>query len=116
GGVLTTPSLTFGRLADIRGLNGEPEIKRLALLAQEGDAGGPVFDNGGAVLGMLLPRITRSGQQLPDEVNFSAAAMDIVASLDTAGINVQTTDTVAFLPAQALSDRATDMTVLVSCW
>lgn len=116
GGVLTTPSLTFGKLADIRGLNGETEIKRLALLAQEGDAGGPVFDNGGAVLGMLLPRVARSGQQLPEEVNFSVAAMDIVASLDSAGIAVQTTDTVAFLPAQALSDRATDMTVLVSCW
>ena len=116
GGVLTTPTLTFGTLADIRGLNGETDIKRLALLAQEGDVGGPVFDNGGAVLGMLLSRDKGDGQQLPEDVNFSAAAPEIVSSLSAAGITTQTTDTVAYLPAQALSQRATDMTVLVSCW
>ncbi|NCQ35253.1 peptidoglycan-binding protein, partial [bacterium] len=53
GGVLAMPALTFGRLADIRGLNGEDEVKRLTLTAQPGDVGGPVFDNSGAVLGML---------------------------------------------------------------
>ncbi|MEL6641178.1 MAG: serine protease [Pseudomonadota bacterium] len=116
GGVLTTPSLTFGTLADIRGLNGETDVKRLALVAQDGDAGGPVFDNGGAVLGMLLPRKGGNGQQLPAEVNFSVAAAEIVGSLNAAGIATQTTDTVAYLPAQSLSQRASDMTVLVSCW
>lgn len=116
GGVLSTPSLTFGKLADIRGLNGEEEVKRLSLVAQEGDAGGPVLDNGGAVLGMLLPRQALNGQQLPAEVNFSVDAAEIVTSLRDAGLNMQTTDSVAFLPSQSLSQQATDVTVLVSCW
>ncbi|MBB5723309.1 peptidoglycan hydrolase-like protein with peptidoglycan-binding domain [Loktanella ponticola] len=116
GGVLTTPSLTFGRLADIRGLNGEDELKRLSLTAQRGDAGGPVFDNGGAVLGMLLPRTNKNGQQLPPEVNFSVDASRIVASLLLADVRLQTTDSVAFLPPEALNQTATDVTVLVSCW
>ena len=116
GGVLTTPSLTFGKLADIRGLNGEEDIKRLSLVTQPGDAGGPVFDNGGAVLGMLLPQQTSGGQQLPADVQFSVDASEIVQSLRDADIAVQTTDNVAFLPAQMLSRQATDVTVLVSCW
>ena len=116
GGVLTTPSLTFGRLADIRGLNGEDELKRLSLTAQPGDAGGPVFDNGGAVLGMLLPRASRNGQQLPPEVSFSVDATRIVASLLLADVRLETTDTVAFLPPEALNQKAVDVTVLVSCW
>ncbi|MCK0121006.1 serine protease [Loktanella sp. F6476L] len=116
GGVLTTPSLTFGRLADIRGLNGEDELKRLSLTAQPGDAGGPVFDNGGAVLGMLLPRASRNGQQLPPEVSFSIDATRIVASLLLADVRLETTDTVAFLPPEALNQKAVDVTVLVSCW
>jgi S1-C subfamily serine protease len=70
GGVLTTPSLTFGRLADLRGLDGEDAVKRLSLTAQDGDAGGPVFDNVGAVLGMLLPRTNKNGQVLPADVTF----------------------------------------------
>ncbi len=116
GGVLVTPSLTFGRLADLRGLNGEEEVKRLALTAQPGDAGGPVFDNGGAILGMLLPKVSKGGQVLPPEVSFSVDADQIVASLAGAGIAVATTDTVAFMPPETLTLRAADQTVLVSCW
>lgn len=116
GGILVTPSLTFGRLADIRGLNGEEEVKRLELTAQEGDAGGPVFDNGGAVLGMLLPRSVQNGQVLPPEVSFSIDAEVILAALDSAGVEVETTETVAFMPPETLTLRAADQTVLVSCW
>ena len=116
GGLLVTPSLTFGRLADLRGLAGEEEIKRLAIAAQPGDAGGPVFDNGGAVLGMLLPRNAAEGRQLPEDVGFSVDVAAIRSSLDGAGIAVETTDTLAALAAETLTRRAADMTVLVSCW
>lgn len=116
GGVLVAPSLTFGRLADMRGLNGEETIKRLALTAQSGDAGGPVFDNAGSVLGMLLPREVSGGQVLPPEVSFSVDSDEILASLITAGIAVRTTAAVAFMPPETLTLRAADNTVLVSCW
>lgn len=116
GGILVSPSLTFGRLADIRGLNGEEAIKRLALTAQPGDAGGPVFDNGGAVLGMLLPRNTNSSQVLPPEVSFSVDSDEILASLSAANIAATTTDSIAYMAPEILTMRAADMTVLVSCW
>ncbi len=116
GGVLTTPALTFGRLADIRGLQGEDQLKRLSLTAQPGDAGGPVFDNGGAVLGMLLPRESSNGQVLPADVNFSINSAEILASLDGAGISAVRTDTLAFMQPETLTLRAADQTVLVSCW
>ena len=116
GDVLVTPSLTFGRLADLRGLNGEENIKRLSLTAQDGDACGPVFDNGGAVLGMLLPKVSTNGQVLPPEVSFSVDTDLILASLAGAGITAQTTDTMAFMPPETLTLRAAENTVLVSCW
>lgn len=116
GGVLAMPALTFGKLADIRGLNGEDTVKRLALTAQPGDAGGPVFDNGGAVLGMLLPRADLNGQVLPPEVSFSVDAPAIIASLAAAGVTVQTTDQISFMPPETLTREAPKMTVLVSCW
>ena len=82
GGVLGAPTLTFGRLADVKGLNGESEQKRLALKALDGDAGGPVVDINGAVLGMLLPAPTE-GRKLPEGVSF-AANSDAVANVLTA--------------------------------
>lgn len=116
GGVLAMPALTFGKLADLRGLNGEEAVKRLDLVAQPGDAGGPVFDNGGAVLGMLLPRAVRNGQVLPPEVSFSVDAPAIIAALTAAGIATLTTDQVSFMPPETLTREAPKMTVLVSCW
>ncbi len=116
GGVLARPALTFGRLADIRGLNGEDTVKRLALVAQPGDAGGPVFDNGGTVLGMLLPKTVENGQVLPPEVSFSVDVEAIAASLASAGMSISTTDNMTFMPPETLTREAAKVTVLVSCW
>lgn len=116
GGILTTPAMTFGKLADIRGLNGEDDVKRLSIFTQPGDGGGPVYDNGGAVLGMLLPKTQVNGQALPPEVSFSLDADQIIASVTAAGLGVQTTDSLAFMTPEALTMMAADMAVLVSCW
>lgn len=115
GGVLPTPTLTFGKLADLRGLGGEEELKRLDIKAEQGDAGGPVFDNGGAVLGMLTPW-TQEGKVLPPEVGFAVDAEAIIASLGSAGIRLTITDTMTYMPPETLTNAASDMTVLVSCW
>jgi hypothetical protein len=114
--VLTRPSLTFGRLADIRGLNGEDEVKRLALTSQPGDAGGPVLDAGGAVLGMLLPRAPLNGQELPADVAFALDADTILAALSAADVGSETTDQSGYVTQEALTVQASAMTVLVSCW
>lgn len=115
GGVLPTPTLTFGNLADLRGLNGEDALKRLAVKAQKGDLGGPVFDAGGAVLGMLTPA-TATGQVLPPEVGFAVDADAITASLQSAQIGFSVTETLSYIAPETLTNVASDMTVLVSCW
>ena len=114
-GLLNAPTLTYGTLADVTGLQGEPEIKRLALAALPGDVGGPVFDTGGGVLGMLLPR-AKTGPQLPEDVGFSVNGTALGQVLQTAGVTPQQgEDTGPVTPAE-LNRIAAGMTVLVSCW
>ncbi|MEL7259417.1 MAG: serine protease [Pseudomonadota bacterium] len=115
GGVLGAPTITFGELADVQGLNGEQDLKRLALTALDGDAGGPVVDAGGAVLGMLLPE-GQGGRQLPDGVSFAAKADVIRGLLDQLGVSTLESRDQADVGLEALTDRASGMTVLVSCW
>ncbi|WP_090111125.1 trypsin-like peptidase domain-containing protein [Limimaricola pyoseonensis] len=116
GDALSVPALTFGRLADIRGLDGREEVSRLELRAEPGDAGGPVLDGGGAVLGLLLPGEGRADRQLPEEVALALEAGAILPALDAAGIAARTTDTPQGGTPEALTRRAAEMTALVSCW
>ena len=115
GGVLGAPTLTWGEVADLRGLDGEESLNRLALASLDGDAGGPVLDAGGAVVGMLLPRV-KDGRQLPEGVNFAADAQAVQAILTRAGVQSAATSGAAELAPAELADRAAGMTVLVSCW
>jgi hypothetical protein len=113
---LPAPVLTFGTLEDVTGLSGEPGLRRLALQALPGDAGGAVLDASGSVLGMLLPAGPQGGKQLPAGVVFALSATEIARIVTPSGIApVATTSTATLSPAD-LADRATGMTALVSCW
>ena len=114
-GALGAPTLTFGQIADMRGLNGEDGVKRLALAAQPGDAGGPVLDDSGQVVGMLLPTPTE-GRTLPASVSLAATANSLNDALAKAGVSGQSGQPTADISPNELSRRATGMTVLVHCW
>ncbi|WP_050518847.1 serine protease [Pseudorhodobacter antarcticus] len=113
---LPAPTLTFGALADTKGLDGETGIARLSLASLPGDAGGPVVDAKGAVIGMLIPATAPQGRVLPAEVSFLADTTAITALLTTSGIPPKTAPRAAPLPPGDLTDLAMSLTVLVSCW
>ncbi|WP_264212762.1 trypsin-like peptidase domain-containing protein [Leisingera thetidis] len=115
-GVLGAPSLTWGRIADVKSLDGSTGVARLELAPQPGDAGGPVLDSTGTVLGMLLPRQIE-GKQLPEGVSFAVNAEAIRSALSAAGLTPAAQSAPAgSLPNAAMARLASGMTVLVSCW
>ena len=114
-GVLSAATLTFGKLADVRGLRGEENLNRLDLKAQPGDAGGPVFDASGNVVGMLLPK-PQTGQELPQDVSFALAGPSIANVANEAGVQLTAADRTGTAAPRDLRIAAQGMTVLVSCW
>jgi peptidoglycan hydrolase-like protein with peptidoglycan-binding domain len=115
GGILTAPSLTFGTLADVKGLDGDTDVQRLDVQSEPGDAGGPVFDGSGAVLGMLLDR-DEGARQLPGDVAFAADAPVLAEFLSQNGVTPAAADPGAAMAPEDLTLLAADLTVLVSCW
>ena len=114
-GVLGAPTITYGAVADLRGLSGEPEITRLEINTLDGDVGGPVFDQAGAVMGMLLPR-SAVVRQLPQDVRFAANHDTLIGLLTEAGRSPSVQNTVTAMAPEDITNQARDMTVLVSCW
>lgn len=113
---LPAPTLTFGALEEMKGLNGEPGVARLSLDALPGDAGGPVLDGSGTVIGMLLPRDVTGTRQLPDTVSYALQAATLAPRLTDAGITPQAAPRSGALAPEDLNRLAEGMTVLVSCW
>ena len=113
---LPAPTLTFGTLEELTGLNGEAGLNRLALQSLPGDAGGAVLDASGAVLGMLLAATPQDGKQLPAGVVFALPGSEIARLITPTGLTpLPATNTGTLSPA-ALADTAIGMTALVSCW
>ncbi|GLS88885.1 peptidoglycan-binding protein [Cypionkella aquatica] len=113
---LPAPVLTFGTLEEEKGLNGEAGLSRLAAPVLPGDAGGPVLDGTGAVLGMLLPPAVKGAKLLPDGVAFAAQAGMIAQALTAVGVSVTQANSSDLATPDALNTAGLGMTVLVSCW
>jgi hypothetical protein len=111
--------LTHGTMEEGQGLNGEAGVARLSVQTLPGDAGGPVLDDSGAVVGMLLASDPAAPKELPPGVVFAASASALTQILTNpqgpaltlnagSGGTKETPD--------ALNAAARGMTVLVSCW
>ncbi|MEM6728460.1 MAG: trypsin-like peptidase domain-containing protein [Pseudomonadota bacterium] len=116
GGDLGAPTLTLGELADLRGLEGDDTVKRLVLKAEPGDSGGPVFDQGGAVLGLLRPAPEVDGQILPETVRFAVDADTIRSRLADEGVTISEVRLASAMDPVELAALAADIAVLVECW
>jgi len=114
-GALGAASMAFGSLAELQGLNGERMIQRLDVTTSDSEAGGPVFDTTGSVLGMVLPGWV-SGRALPKDVTLALRADLLGETLARANITPRASDRTEPLNRERLARLGAEMTVTVSCW
>ncbi|MDE3028389.1 MAG: trypsin-like peptidase domain-containing protein [Paracoccaceae bacterium] len=114
-GLLNGATMTFGTLEDNKGLAGEDSLRRLSLPALDGDAGGPVLDASGAVIGVLQPHGTDAAKVLPPDVNFAVGSAAIQSAVGQAATLSVSIDNKPLAP-EDLAKLGIGMTVLVSCW
>lgn len=115
GGALSSASTTFGSLQDLRGVNGEDTVQRLAVNTADTEAGGPVLDLSGNVIGMVLPG-TVGNRTLPSDVTLALRADQLIGVLQSAGVGITLAQPIGVLNRENVSREAQDMTVRVSCW
>ncbi len=115
-GALGAASLNFGTLADMQGLDGDDRVARLDVTLEPSEAGAPVLDLTGAVIGMALPA-PQGGRALPDGVGFALRGDQLSGILEAAGV------TLSPAPANpepmsrnALARYGANLAVLVTCW
>ena len=116
GGKLGAPTLTLGLLQDVKNLVGERNIARLEIDILPGDIGGPLYNQSGAVIGILLPNPKNGERKLPSNVHFAATWGWIEPLLQKANITVIKADTLTTVDAIDLSNITQNTVALVKCW
>ncbi|MGP1356904.1 trypsin-like peptidase domain-containing protein [Roseicyclus sp.] len=115
-GALSYAATAFGTLAALEGVNGETWMQRIDVSTADSEAGSPVMDMTGAVVGMVLPGNT-GGREMPDEVTLAVQPDALREALAAAGVASQ-----AFAGAGGTLNRdqlarfGADIAVRVSCW
>jgi hypothetical protein len=113
---LSAPVMTFGRLAAPNGLQGEPDLARLRLTAMPGDAGGPVLDASGAVIGVLLAAPQDGARLLPADLALARQATALAPLLSEKGFAPVAATRAGAMAPEDLAQMARGMAVQVSCW
>ena len=112
GGELGFPTATRGAWIGSDVVTGNPDLRLIEAPVLPGDAGGPVLDDSGIVLGMLRPPLAVD-RTLPGEVHHMVAAP---AVWRLAAVEPITSSGTPELDAVDIARHAREMTVLVKCF
>ena len=113
---LPAPVLTEGQITALGGPAGETGMLTLAATVTLNDLGGPVIDQTGALVGMILGS-TLGEKTLPQGISLARDAASLAPLLAQAGVAAPSVgDLPSALTPDARSTALSGMTVQLACW
>lgn len=120
-GVLgTRPSVGFGNVTSTVGIRNNPVQMQISVPVQRGNSGGPVLDQAGNVIGVVVSKLDalkmaqRTGD-LPQNVNFAIRGDTVRAFLESNNIGFEAAEGSSRLESTEIASRGAAVTVLVRC-
>jgi uncharacterized protein len=120
-GVLgTSPSVGFGHIAATAGLRGNAAQMQISVPIQRGHSGGPVFDQAGNVIGVVVSKLDalkvaqRMGD-LPQNINFAIRGDTVRRFLEAQNVQFTASDASGRLENTEIASRGAAVTVRVRC-
>ena len=116
----TKPSAGFGHVTSTVGVRDNPAQMQISVPVQRGNSGGPVLDQAGNVIGIVVSKLDalklaqRTGD-LAQNVNFAIKGDVVRAFLESNKIDYATSADTAKLENTEIASRGAAVTVLVRC-
>lgn len=116
----TRPSVGFGHVASTVGVRGNPAQMQISVPVQRGASGGPVLDQSGHVIGVVVSKLDalKLAEKLGDlaqNVNFAVRGDTVRAFLEAQRVDFLVSENAPKLENTELASRGAAMTVRVRC-
>lgn len=114
------PTVGFGHVSSTVGVRGNPAQMQISVPVQRGNSGGPVLDQSGNVIGVVVSKLDafklaqRTGD-IPQNVNFAIKGEVVRAFLEAHKVNFTASDTTTRLENTEIASRGSAVTVRVRC-
>jgi S1-C subfamily serine protease len=116
----TRPSVGFGNVTSTAGVRGNAKQMQISVPIQRGHSGGPVFDQAGNVIGVVVAKLDalkvaqRMGD-LPQNINFAIRGDVVTSFLEAQGASFTASDSSTRLENTDIAARGAAVTVRVRC-
>lgn len=120
-GVLgTRPTVGFGHVSSTIGVRGNPSQMQISVPVQRGNSGGPVLDQAGNVIGVVVSKldalkIAQRIGDLPQNVNFAIRGEAVRTFLEAQNVEFTASEAAAKLENTEIASRGAAVTVRVRC-
>jgi S1-C subfamily serine protease len=116
GGVLSSGgSFTTGGVTALTGVRDDNSRLQITAPVQPGNSGGPLLDEGGNVVGVVVSRINAMRSDVAQNINFAIKASEATSFLDAQGVRYATGKLQARLSPSDIADRARAFSVRIEC-
>ena len=116
----TRPSVGFGHVAATAGIRGNAKQMQISVPIQRGHSGGPVFDQSGNVIGVVVSKldalkVAQRVGDLPQNINFAIRGDVVQSFLESQGASFTSADSSNRLENTEIAARGSAVTVRVRC-
>jgi S1-C subfamily serine protease len=116
----TRPSVGFGHVAATAGIRGNAKQMQISVPIQRGHSGGPVFDQSGNVIGVVVSKldalkVAQRVGDLPQNINFAIRGDVVQSFLESQGASFTSADSSSRLENTEIAARGSAVTVRVRC-
>jgi serine protease Do len=113
-------NFTIGNVTSLSGINDDSRVLQTSAPVQQGNSGGPLLDDKGAVIGVVEKKLdammvaSKTGD-IPQNVNFAIQTAIVVNFLATKNILLRFSKAEKKLDPVDIAERAKEFTVQVTC-
>jgi S1-C subfamily serine protease len=121
GLLASSGNFTIGSVTAVAGLGDDTTMLQVSAPVQPGNSGGPVFDQHGNVVGVVVSKLNAlriakvTSGDIPQNVNFAIKSLIAMSFLESGNVSASATASTTKLEAPQIAERARAFTAQVRC-